>query len=31
MRDTFYGYQPIVNMAYFVAVLAFAMFFTHPI
>jgi energy-coupling factor transport system permease protein len=31
MRDTFYGYHPIVNMAYFVAVLAFAMFFTHPI
>jgi energy-coupling factor transport system permease protein len=31
MKDTFYGYHPIVNMAYFVAVLAFAMFLMHPV
>ncbi|MDR0863120.1 MAG: energy-coupling factor transporter transmembrane protein EcfT, partial [Oscillospiraceae bacterium] len=31
MKDVFYGYHPLVNMAYFAAVLAFAMFFTHPI
>jgi energy-coupling factor transport system permease protein len=30
VKDTFYGYHPIVNFAYFAAVLAFAMVFTHP-
>jgi energy-coupling factor transport system permease protein len=31
MRDTFYGYHPIVNMLYFIAVLLFSMFFMHPV
>ena len=30
MRDTFSSYHPFVNMFYFAAVIAFAMFFTHP-
>ena len=30
-RDTFVGYHPIVNMFYFVAVIGFTMFFTHPV
>jgi len=30
-RDTFAGYHPAVNMLYFVAVIGFAMFFTHPV
>ena len=29
--DTFSGYHPFVNMLYFVAVIGFAMFFTHPV
>jgi energy-coupling factor transport system permease protein len=31
MRDTFYGYHPVVNFLYFTVVLAFAMYFTHPV
>jgi len=31
MKDTFYGYHPIVNLAYFAAVLGFGMYFTHPV
>ena len=30
-RDTFAGYHPAINMLYFVAVIGFAMFFTHPV
>jgi len=30
-RDTFSGYHPFINMLYFVAVIGFAMFFTHPV
>ena len=31
MKDAFSTYHPIVNMLYFVLVLCFAMFFTHPV
>ncbi|GHU93473.1 cobalt transporter [Clostridia bacterium] len=31
MRDVFEGYHPIVNLVWFAAVLAFSMFFTHPV
>jgi energy-coupling factor transport system permease protein len=31
MKDTFYGYHPVVNMLYFAAVLVFSMFFMHPV
>ncbi|MCL1859881.1 MAG: energy-coupling factor transporter transmembrane protein EcfT [Oscillospiraceae bacterium] len=31
MKDTFSSYHPVVNMLYFVAVITFAMFFTHPV
>jgi energy-coupling factor transport system permease protein len=30
-NDTFCGYHPLVNFLYFAAMLAFAMFFTHPL
>jgi energy-coupling factor transport system permease protein len=30
-RDSFSGVHPLVNMLYFVAVIGFAMFFTHPV
>ena len=30
-RDTFSGYHPIINFFYFLLVLAFSMFFMHPI
>jgi len=30
-RDTFAGFHPAVNLAYFVAVIGFAMFFMHPV
>ena len=30
-RDTFAGYHPFINLLYFVAVIGFAMFFTHPV
>ena len=29
--DTFAGFHPVVNLLYFVAVIGFAMFFTHPV
>ena len=29
--DTFAGYHPAINLLYFVAVIGFAMFFTHPV
>jgi energy-coupling factor transport system permease protein len=29
--DTFSGYHPFINMLYFVAVIGFAMYFTHPV
>ena len=28
--DTFAGYHPFINLLYFIAVIGFAMFFTHP-
>ena len=28
--DTFAGFHPVVNLLFFVAVIGFAMFFTHP-
>jgi len=31
MKDTFSSYHPIVNMLYFIVVIVFAMFFTHPV
>ncbi|MDR1558270.1 MAG: energy-coupling factor transporter transmembrane protein EcfT [Clostridiales bacterium] len=31
MSDSFSGYHPIVNMLYFASVIAFSMFFTHPV
>ena len=30
-NDAFAGYHPIVNMLYFIAVIGFSMFFTHPV
>ena len=30
-RDAFAGYHPIINLLYFVAVIGFAMFLTHPV
>ena len=30
-RDTFSGYHPLINFLYFVLVLAFSMFFMHPL
>jgi len=30
-RDAFSGFHPFVNLLYFVAVIGFAMFFTHPV
>lgn len=30
-RDAFSGYHPVVNMLYFVSVIAFGMFFMHPV
>ncbi|MCL1982052.1 MAG: energy-coupling factor transporter transmembrane protein EcfT [Clostridiales bacterium] len=30
-RDAFAGFHPIVNMMYFVVVVGFSMFFTHPV
>ena len=30
-RDTFAGFHPVINLLYFVAVIGFAMFFTHPV
>jgi len=30
-RDTFAGFHPFINLLYFVAVIGFAMFFTHPV
>jgi len=30
-RDTFAGFHPSINLLYFVAVIGFAMFFTHPV
>jgi len=30
-KDTFAGYHPAINLLYFVAVIGFAMFFTHPV
>jgi len=30
-KDTFSGFHPLVNILYFVAMIGFAMFFTHPI
>ena len=30
-RDTFAGFHPAINLLYFVAVIGFAMFFTHPV
>ena len=29
--DTFAGYHPLVNLTFFITVIGFAMFFTHPI
>ena len=29
--DTFAGFHPVVNLLFFVAVIGFAMFFTHPV
>ena len=31
MNDAFSGFHPVVNLAYFVAVIGFTMFFMHPI
>ena len=31
MRDAFYGFHPVVNFTYFLAVLLFSMFFMHPV
>ena len=31
MRDTFHDYHPIINLSYFVLVIGFAMFFSHPL
>ena len=31
MRDSFYGFHPFVNLAFFVAVIGFSMFFMHPV
>ena len=30
-QDTFAGFHPSINLLYFVAVIGFAMFFTHPV
>ena len=30
-KDTFAGFHPVVNFAYFIAVIGFSMFFTHPV
>lgn len=30
-KDTFAGFHPLINMLYFVAVIGFSMFFTHPV
>jgi len=30
-KDTFAGYHPVINLLYFIAVIGFAMFFTHPV
>jgi len=30
-RDTFAGFHPAINLLYFMAVIGFAMFFTHPV
>lgn len=30
-KDTFSSYHPFVNLIYFIAVIGFAMFFTHPV
>jgi len=30
-KDTFSGFHPLINMLYFIAVIGFAMFFTHPV
>ena len=30
-KDAFAGYHPAINMLYFVCVIGFAMFFTHPV
>ena len=30
MKDTFYHYHPVVNLAYFALVIAFSMLLTHP-
>ena len=29
--DTFAGFHPVINLLYFVAVIGFSMFFTHPV
>jgi len=29
--DTFSGFHPVINLLYFVAVIGFSMFFTHPV
>lgn len=31
MRDAFKGFHPIINLYYFICVIAFSMFFMHPI
>jgi energy-coupling factor transport system permease protein len=31
MRDSFSGYNPIINLLYFTSAMLFSMFFTHPI
>jgi energy-coupling factor transport system permease protein len=31
VKDSFYGYHPLVNMLYFLLVLLFSMFFLHPV
>jgi len=30
-RDAFFGFHPLVNMLYFIAVIGFSMFFMHPV
>jgi len=30
-KDTFSGFHPVINLLYFLAVIGFAMFFTHPV
>ena len=31
MRDIFSDYHPFINLVYFLAVIAFSMFFMHPV